>query len=300
MRIGPRVWALLGATTLLAAACGGNGGGSDDTAATTPPQPAKITVTATATGDKVAFEVPAGIRPGATEITLVNNLKEPSEFQLAQFDEGHTADEFLKMLSQEGAPTPAWVHALGGVGATQPGQQGKIIVDLKAGKYDWFSTNSSEEENATPQFMRGGKGSLEVAGDPTGAVLPSTPATIQAVETSPTQYGWEVKGLKAGTNQVTFSNVGAQLHHIIIGKLKDGATFDQAKTFFTSESGPTGPPPFDETSFDNTAVIERGANEVETLELQSGTYVFACFITDREGGPPHAIKANMIQEVKVP
>src|SRR5688500_15932901 len=122
MRIGPRVWALLGATTLLAAACGGNGGGSDDTAATTPPQPAKVTVTATASGDKVAYEVPGPMRPGATEITLVNNLKEPAEFQLVQFDEGHQLQEFLPIIEQEDAPVPEWVHAPGGVGVVQPGQ----------------------------------------------------------------------------------------------------------------------------------------------------------------------------------
>src|ERR687896_706258 len=88
MRIRPRVWTLLAASTLLAAACGGNGDESGGGQATTPPQPAKVTVTATASGQQIKFEVPAQIRPGATELTLVNNLKEPAEFQLVRLDAG--------------------------------------------------------------------------------------------------------------------------------------------------------------------------------------------------------------------
>jgi hypothetical protein len=29
-------------------------------------------------------------------------------------------------------------------------------------------------------------------------------------------------------------------------------------------------------------------------------YALLCFVNDRSGGPPHVIKAKMIQEVKVP
>ena len=35
-----------------------------------------------------------------------------------------------------------------------------------------------------------------------------------------------------------------------------------------------------------------------TLDLEPGRYVLYCFITDREGGPPHAFK-GMIDEVEV-
>ena len=47
-------------------------------------------------------------------------------------------------------------------------------------------------------------------------------------------------------------------------------------------------------------MLDTGGQEVETAELRSGSYALLCFITDRAGGPPHVIKAKMIQEVKVP
>jgi hypothetical protein len=299
MRIRPRVLALLAASTLLAAACGGNGGDSQGGQATTPPQPTKVSITASASGQQVKFEVPAQIRPGATELTLVNNLKEPAEFQLVRLDEGHTLAEFLPALEQEGAPTPAWLHAAGGVGQTPPGGRRSTVVNLEAGGYDFFSTASAEQEGAQPQFKRGGQGSFEVTGEATGAQLPTTTAQITAKELGATNYQFEISGLKPGTNQVTFANSGGQLHHVVSAKLNQGATFEQAKQFFTTEDY-KGKPPVDVQSFDAVAVLDTGGRQVDTFNLEDGSYVFACFITDRAGGPPHAIKANMLQEVKVP
>jgi hypothetical protein len=38
-----------------------------------------VTVTASASGRQVKFDVPAQVKPGATELSLVNNTKEPVE-----------------------------------------------------------------------------------------------------------------------------------------------------------------------------------------------------------------------------
>ena len=300
MRARSRAWALLLAPTLLLAACGGDGG-DGGTQATAPPQPAKVTVTASATGDQVTFDVPAQIKPGATELTLVNNLKEPAELQLAQLDEGHTLAEFYPVIeSEESLPIPTWLHASGGVGETPPGASGTVVVDLKAGKYEFFSASAPEQEGAQPQYKRGGAGSFEVTGDPSGAQLPATDAQIKALELGPTDYQFETSGLKAGTNQVTFTNGGAQLHHALMFKLGEGATIDQASEFFTTEDY-KGPPPVElDSATGSSAVLDKGGSQVATITLESGSYALLCFITDREGSPPHVIKAKMIQEVKVP
>ena len=291
-----RAWALLLAPALLLAACGGDGG----TEATAPPEPAKVTVTATASGKQVKFDVPAQLQAGATELTLVNNTKEAAELQLVQLDEGHTLAEFYPVLeSEEGEPVPAWLHPFGGVGETSAGQTRSVVVDLKAGAYQWFSGTAPEQEGAQPQYKRGGVGSLEVTGDAPGAQLPTTAAQITAKELAPDDYRFEASGLKAGTNQITFTNGGGQLHHVVIARLAEGATLDQAQEFFTTQDF-KGPPPVDFDASEITAVLDRGGKQIETVELQSGSYALLCFLTDRAGSPPHVIKAKMIQEVKVP
>jgi len=298
MRARSRAWALLLALALLLAGCGGgdDGGG---TQATTPPQPAKVTVTATASGDQVSFDLPAQIKPGATELSLVNNTKEQVEFQLVQLDEGHTMAEFYPAIEKDGAPIPTWLHAMGGVGEASPGERRTVVVDLKAGSYAWFSNTTPEQEGAEPLYKRGGEGSLEVTGDPSGAPLPATGAQITAKEVSPTDYRFEASGLKAGPNQITFTNGGGELHHVVIARLNDGATIDQAQEFFTTQNF-KGPPPIDFDASEVTAVLDSSGKEVDTVELKSGSYALLCFLSDRAGSPPHVIKAKMIQEVKVP
>ena len=80
--------------------------------------------------------MPAQLKPGATELTLVNETKEQVELQLVQLDEGHGLEELYPALESDGpAPIPAWLHASGGVGETSPGQRRSVVVDLQAGSY---------------------------------------------------------------------------------------------------------------------------------------------------------------------
>jgi hypothetical protein len=122
---------------------------------------------------------------------------------------------------------------------------------------------------------------------------------VGTFEVAPTDYRFEATGLKAGTNQITFTNGGGELHHAVIARLAEGATIDQAQEFFTTEDF-KGPPPVDFDASEITAVLDGGGKQVETVELASGSYALLCFITDRAGSPPHVIKAKMTQEVKVP
>ena len=45
-------------------------------------------------------------------------------------------------------------------------------------------------------------------------------------------------------------------------------------------------------------MLEGGEGQLVTLDLKPGRYVLFCFITDRQGGPPHALK-GMVDEVEV-
>ena len=83
---------------------------------------------------------------------------------------------------------------------------------------------------------------------------------------------------------------------MIIAKLNKGATLDKVLQFFATEKGA---PPVDFDASEVTAVLDAGGKQVETIQLQSGSYALMCFLTDRAGSPPHVIKAKMIQEVKV-
>ena len=47
-------------------------------------------------------------------------------------------------------------------------------------------------------------------------------------------------------------------------------------------------------------MLDGGGSQVVTLDLkQAGTYAMLCFISDRQGGPPHSIGEGMLGEVEV-
>ncbi len=48
---------------------------------------------------------------------------------------------------------------------------------------------------------------------------------------TPSEYKFDVNGLKAGDNTLTFANKGNQFHHLVAVPLNEGATLDDVKTF---------------------------------------------------------------------
>lgn len=116
-------------------------------------------------------------------------------------------------------------------------------------------------------------------------------------------YSFDVK-VKAGAEDVIFRNEGpAQLHHVVLmnfGDLEPSVVEENLPAFFEASEDAPPPPAFKDLDMDN---LEAGDGPVLTPGLgattsvkafESGnTYVAMCFISDRTGGPPHAIAKGM-------
>jgi hypothetical protein len=243
---------------------------------------------------KVAIAGPETIEAGLTEITLKNAGKGPHDAQILRVEGDRTVDEVLSNStdSKEGAPIPEWISGGGGLGTTAPGKSATVTQVLEPGTYYVIDTESgqgSEKQNA----RLGGVAKFEVTGEQSTAELPETDASITAKD-----FSFETSGVKAGANRLTFENTGEQLHHLIAMPLTKGATIEQAKKFFTSEGEPDGPPPVDFENGVSTAVIDGGEAQVTELDFKQGKYALVCFITNRDGGPPH-VAMGMINELDV-
>jgi hypothetical protein len=193
----------------------------------------------------------------------------------------HTAKEALaagQAWGEKGKALPEWALVAGGLGDVPTGKTASATQELEPGKYVVADLSS----NASAEF--------EVTGDSGASELASEGGTIDA-----TEYEFTSNGLKAGRNPVVFENTGGEPHFIAGVKLKPDSTIEEARRFFKTEKGP---PPFDESQSFNTAVIEGGDSQSVELELKKGTYALLCFVPDRAGGPPHAVK-GMISEAVV-
>lgn len=279
------------ALCLVPAACGSDddssdSGSSEATAVTfETTEPAK---------GKVAIDGPAEIEAGVVEITLKNTGKGLHDAQILRVEGNRTADEVISSSvdSEEGAPIPEWITDGGGVAAVPGGGSATVTEVLKPGTY-YVLDSESAQGSQQPNARKGGVAKFEVTGEATTAELPETDATITAKD-----FSFETAGIKAGTNRLTFENTGEQLHHVLALPINKGSTIEDVKKFATSEGQPQGPPPVDFENGVATAVIDGGQAQVAELEFQKGKYALLCFITNRDGGPPH-VAMGMVDELDV-
>jgi hypothetical protein len=245
-----------------------------------------LTFTLSGEGKAAKFTAPASAEAGLAEITFRNEGKADSDLQLIRVEGDHSAEEVVAGLGKamKGQAFPDWFFAGGGVGPTPPGKNRTVTQVLEPGAYYAFDTEGSSgppEAKSVP--------SVDVSGEESDQELEAD-GTISAFE-----YGFEGKGLSSTQTEVLFENKGTQPHHIVYSPLKDGTTAADIEEFFENEKGPF---PLNEKATKNTAVIEGGESQLVSLDLKPGRYALLCFITDRQGGKPHALK-GMVEEVEV-
>jgi uncharacterized cupredoxin-like copper-binding protein len=221
----------------------------------------ELSFTVESKGKSSVVTAPKSAEAGLAEITLTNDSEAEADLQLIRVEGDKSTEEVVEGLGQaiQGKAFPEWFFAAGGVGSLEPGESATVTQVLQPGNYYAFNTSGGE-------------------------------ATVDAAE-----YVFNAETLPSGATEIAFDNIGAQPHHLIASKLKGDATAEDAEKFFKTEQGA---PPMEEKGTKSTAVLEGGEGQLVTLNLEPGRYALYCFITDREGGPPHALK-GMVDEVEV-
>jgi hypothetical protein len=260
-------------------------GGDEPAPAPEAPDPQVLSIRAVERGGASALEVPRSAAPGLVEITFENAGRAPHSAELIRIEGEHAPAEVVEELgaAQRGEPVPEWFFAGGGVGATPPGEARTVTQLFEPGTYYAFDTESPQPPPDPP--------TLEVSEEsPVEGELPDAPATITASE-----YEFQAEGLTPGAGPVMFENAGEQPHHIVAAPLSEGSTIADVEAFVADERGP---PPVDFERGFSTAVVEGGDTQVVDLSFEPTDYALLCFVSDREGGPPHA-QLGMVSEAAV-
>jgi hypothetical protein len=263
----------------VAAGCGSDdddGGGAAQTA-----QPSRLAIELSGPPKNPTFAVPDSVKGGVVEIEFTSSVEGEHSAQLVRAEDGHAPSEAIaaaQAWGEKGKPLPDWVAIAGGSGDVREGESVTVTQELPAGRYVVADLAS----NATAEF--------EVTGAGGGGQVEAGNAVIEASE-----YAFESRGLKAGSGDVVFDNVGREPHFVAAIGLRPGSTLAEARRFFETEKGR---PPIDESRSFSTAVVDGGIRQSVALDLEPGKYVLLCFVPDREGGPPHVAK-GMISEATV-
>ncbi len=254
----------------LAAVLAGCGGGNST--------PIALKIGVSEQGKEASFSLPKSVEGGLAEVTLTNEGKAPHGLQFVRYTGDHTAKEVIEEISGESEKTPDWIRGEGGIGSVAGGQTATATLNLEAGKF--LITDAAEMEGkpaiAEMTVTEGDEGDL-----------PDTDGTVTAEETGKDKYAWDVSGLKAGKQQITFESEGDEAIHLIIAVPVKGKapSLDKIKEDFSKEGPP--PPYIDFEAAQSTAVLDGGKSQTTPIDLKSGEYIFFCPLADRDGGKPH-------------
>jgi hypothetical protein len=284
---------------VVASACGssaktGAGTGPNDATTTSAPPRPEMTVTAT---DYAYTGMPASIGAGIVKVTFVNKGAVAHELVFLKVsDNSKTAAAFAALSGAfEGGPLPADFLAVNGVHDTAPATTTVSELNLTPGQYIALCGDSGvvgSSADGKPHFMRGMFAKITVTG--TGGTTPPTAsATLTARD-----YSFDVSQLKAGTQTIAFVNSGPkQWHFADLQAFPKGTTVAQAEAIVPKMLASNGPPPAGLAVPETIATAEAaspGYGSTLTVTLEKGrTYLLLCFLSDKAGGPPHAIGHRM-------
>jgi hypothetical protein len=240
-----------------------------------------------------AFDAPESIPAGLTRIVLDNQGELPHDFFLFRLEEGRTLDDVMRILEEDpDAGPPEWLTMFGGTEAG-PGEQGSYVANLLPGEYGYLSFGSGEEGQPSDaaQGMVGGLTVLE-AGATTSAEALQADQEVEMVEYAfNTEESWA-----PGEQTVHVVNAGEEAHHMVIFRMREGATFADFQPFLTEEA-PAGEPPAD--YYGGMYDLSPGVDVYFTKEFEPGSYIFLCFLPSEENdGAPH-FALGMLRQVTV-
>lgn len=121
--------------------------------------------------------------------------------------------------------------------------------------------------------------------------LPVSESTVVAVE-----YEFEISGsFEPGPAEITLENEGEEQHELALSLLDEGRTIQDVEDVI-AEGVPDEPPPWI-TTVDGTFAEPGQASEPLEVTLEPGTYLLACFVTNRDGVPHAAL--GMLSTIEV-
>lgn len=280
------------AAAVVLAACGSSSSSSSSSTATTP-KPNTLALTISDKGKTSVYSGPTTTVGGLLQVKLTNKGKVPHGAQLVLLLGNHTPAQVIAGLGSGSNKTPSWARLEGGLGYANPGETATATDNVAAGKYVVFDVASLNGGGPGPPAYT----ALTVTAGTAGP-LPATTASVTAANPGKDKYKWELSGLKAGANQITFNSKGTSaLHLLTVVRLKGHPTDAQIEKALSSNSN--APPSFVDTSAPTpqTAILDGGKSQTTTLNLPPGRYVFFCPLHDRDGGKPHFLEGLLKQVV---
>ncbi len=256
--------------------CGGQGGAAADRADHPAGPPPVVDIQAA----DFAYQAPDTIPGGWVTLRIHNEGQELHHGALYRLTEGKTIADVMALGPGE---MPAWMVAVGGPSAPNPGGMLEATVNLAPGNYLLICEVPSPDGKL--HFMKGMLRPLTVVAPAHPAEPPAADITVRL-----TDYAFTFsRELTAGRYTFRVESAPGQPHEVVIARLAAGKTAEDLLAWVEKMDGP---PPAEGIVGGTTAL---GAGEVNIFqaELTPGDYAVICFVPDARDGKPHAAHGMM-------
>lgn len=254
------------------------------------------------TANEYAFTgAPATTKGGVVEIAFTNAGKQPHEAAFVELtDAAKTKDDLIAAFPalMEGGPFPAWIGRFTGLGELQAGGSFTGQASLPKGRFLLVCTLSDEgadgeqAEETKSHLELGMATEVTVTDAPAGA--PTAPDGTIVMK----DYTFEIPTLTGGTRTLLLRNTGPKADHFaVVFEFGEGIDVAQAETIIAGLLSEDGPPEGTQPPQDiaTSAAYSPGLAGTLRVDLKAGrTYALGCFLSDRTGGPPHAVSQKMV------
>jgi hypothetical protein len=228
------------------------------------------------------------VAEGVVPIELVNDGTWPHQVLVARLADGQTKEDYLAAFEGGEVAADELITHAGGVNIVDPGTSGSGYADLAPGTYVVLCFIPGEHGES--HLMDGMIEELTVVPDETVAAPQDPVGEISLVD-----FGFALPegGLtRPGTYRVT--NDGKQTHEMALMRLDDGVALGDVAAYL--QGGFKGESPVTFTG--GAGGIEVGKDSYVDLDLEPGTYLAMCFLTDKATGKRH-VELGMLTQLTV-
>jgi len=261
-----------------------------------------------------SFDIPRQVEGGVIRITLQNDGKLKHEAVIVSTGDtplDRVKQDLTPVVSGEGKPIPDYLHFRGGVSLVPGGTSEMSFVTLPVGNYAVVCTLTdadSLDADAGPPSAEAKRFHYDLGMAAAFTVKKANSATMPPTDGTVTARDWafEIPPLVPGFKVFTFRNDGQQDHSLAVAEFADGIDEAAARTAFETVLAATKdhPAPDDTPVPEDVAFagpLSPGAQSTFPMNFKvHRTYVFACYMSDRAGGPLHATGKHMVSYATTP
>lgn len=246
------------------------------------------------TASEYRFDLPASIPAGLTRVTLKNEGSEGHDAMFMRVNDGATLAELQAALTTpDFGPIFAASTSFGGP-EVDAGLQATTIVDLAPGQYMVICV--IPDDDGMPHYLMGMQAPLDVTEATATMARPVAETTVELVE-----FGFAAMPMQIGPGQQVWevSNVGEQIHELLIMRQAQGVSFEDVRTMLelapaatpetlveaTPDAAQAAGPPF--AIIAGAAPMSPGQTNWLVLDLEAGKHFAICFLPDPDTGAPH-------------